>query len=201
MWLPGRCWRTQPASFPQYPCDTEAKTRDWLTAMEHLSCRVMKCIRWIYFQSSVTASFNPIIMCLSPGQLFSHRVIWTGDKSGRVCARGVCLRRHGKCPQTDSPQQVEHKHTQQHRLGGEKAGEERRWTPADTTDTTCSKRSKARRGGQHAWTSDGNAHSPQSKLSRIHLAVSQHWAAQCASPEATYSKHTIIAAMLYGDNC
>lgn len=138
--------------------------------------------------------FYPIIMRLSPGQLFSHCVVWTGDKSGRVCARGVCLRCHGKCPQTDSPQQVEHKHTQQHRLGGEKAEEERRWTPTNTNRQRPA-RNAVKRGVEV------NAHSPQSKLSRIHLAVSQRWAAQCALPEATYGKHTIIAAMLYGGNC
>lgn len=70
-----------------------------------------------------------LITIVSPGQVSSHRVIRASDEGGRVCARRVRLRCHGKRPQSNSPQQLEHKHTQEHRLGGEE-GEERRMKPS-----------------------------------------------------------------------
>ena len=66
---------------------------------------------------------------MSPGQISSHRVVRASDEGGGVCARRVRLRCHGKRPQSNSPQQLEHKHTQEHRLGGEE-GEERGMKPS-----------------------------------------------------------------------
>lgn len=52
----------------------------------------------------------------SPSQGFSYSVIWTGDESSRVCSRHVRLGCHGERSQSNSPQQLEHKHTQERRL-------------------------------------------------------------------------------------
>lgn len=65
-----------------------------------------------------------MFLMVSPGQVFRHCVVRTGDEGGGVCARRVRLRCHGKRPQSNGPQQLEHKHAQEHRLGGEKAEEE-----------------------------------------------------------------------------
>lgn len=153
-----------------------------------------------YFQST----FNSVVMCVSPGQVFSHCLIGTCDKGGRVCARCVRLRCHGKSPQTNSPQQLEHKNTQEHRLGKSKGRGGREWTTTNYRVLTCSKQINEQEQVQWMWyvrdiymqcgASMKETRSPQSKLSRIHLAVSLHWAVQFAYSEPTYSIHTIIAA-------
>ena len=53
---------------------------------------------------------------VSPCQVFSNSVIRTGDKSCRMCARCVRLRCHGERSQSNSPQQLEHKHAEEYRL-------------------------------------------------------------------------------------
>lgn len=77
-----------------------------------------------------------MLLIVSPGQVFSHCVVRTSDKGGRVCARRVRLRCHGKRPQSNSPQQLEHKHTEEHRLGGEKTEQEEEETQP-TSEHRC----------------------------------------------------------------
>jgi len=66
---------------------------------------------WHYIHSNRKWGFTS-----SPGQLFGHAGVGTGDEGGGVRPRRVRLGRHGRHgqrPRSNSPQQREHKHSQE----------------------------------------------------------------------------------------
>lgn len=131
--------------------------------------------------------------CTSPGQFFSHCVIRTRDKSSRVCARTVCLRCHGKCSQTDSPQQLEHKHAQEHRLKEQK--QRRNDTKRHRKMLKTQKTKHLYRRVRGVLGDPFKNDSPQATLVIVHLEMSLHGSVQCASPAAApHSIHVIITA-------
>lgn len=134
-----------------------------------------------------------MLSIVSPSEFLSNGVIRTGDECCRMCPRCVSLRRHGECSQPNSPQQLEHRHAEEHRLEGKKHRNRKYRVTVRKGDLNSGRRKQT--PANHPKWNQGVvlgvfAYILKLKLLRIHPVVS-HWALPTWAEHTTFSKQTL----------